>query len=74
MEISNYITEDILKKFKVFNPVTLFPPTPAELIIYLKKGKCPICLHKLYIDRKGNGRCKQADKFFIKAETLKKYI
>lgn len=75
MEIKDYLTEDILKRFKVFNPSTLFPPTPEELKKYLKEGRCPLCYRKLYWQRDGKiARCKSKakDKFFIKRETYLK--
>lgn len=65
-----------LTKYKVHKPVSLFPLSPKEIAVALKEFKCPICMRKLYFNvDKSIARCKskRADKFFVKAETLKKY-
>lgn len=66
----------VMKKFRVFKSSSLFPLSALEIKKYLTLRKCPVCLKKLYIDLKGNGRCKsiKCGKFFIKAATLKKYL
>lgn len=65
----NINIEQYLSKFKVHNPVTLFPPNFENL----QKNLCPICNRKLYIPRnKKIAYCKskQKDGFIIKAQTL----
>lgn len=65
----NIKIEDYLKKFKVHNPQTLFPPNFENL----QKNKCPICGRKLYLTKnKKIAYCKskQNDKFVIKCQTL----
>lgn len=62
-------TEDYLKKFKVFNPQTLFPPN-FEM---LQKFRCPVCSRKLYwrVDKKiAYCKSKVKDKFFITQHKL----
>lgn len=68
--------DQYLKKFRVFNPTSLFQPTAVEIVKALKDKRCPICQRKLKIDMKGNGRCasKFKDKFFISKVKLDKYI
>lgn len=61
--------EEYLSKFRVFNPVTLFPPNFENL----QKNLCPICGRKLYLTKdKRIARCKSKlnDKFIIKGQTL----
>jgi len=73
----NIDTTKFLERFKVHTPRTLFEPTAWDLTYWLTKRKCPLCYKKLYVDTKGNGRCKSKksnDKFFIKSDSLKKYI
>ena len=68
MEI-NLDIENYLKRFKVYNPKTLFPPN-FEL---LQKNLCPICGRKLYLNRqKTIARCKSKvkDKFIIQTKVL----
>lgn len=58
-----------LERFKVYNPVTLFPPNFENL----QKNKCPICGRKLYLTRnKKMAYCKSKvkDKFVIKGQVL----
>jgi len=76
MEHTSQLLENYLSRFKVHTPKSLFEPTAWDLTFWLTKGKCPYCQHKLYIDRKGNGRCKskRRDKYFITVQKLKKYI
>lgn len=65
-----------LSRFKVFNSPTLFPMTKEQIIHFLSKKLCPICMHKLYARRDGKlyyCKSKQKDKFVVKAETLNKY-
>ena len=65
----NIKIEDYLRRFKVFNPKTLFPPNFGNL----QKNLCPICGRKLYLTRdKRIARCKSKvnDKFIIKGQTL----
>lgn len=65
----NINIEEYLKKFKVHNPITLFPPN-FEL---LQKNLCPVCGRKLYITRnKKMAYCKskQNDKFIISSKRL----
>ena len=45
--VSDFLGEDFLKRFRVFHPQTLFEPD-WEL---LKQGHCPICRNKLKVSR-----------------------
>lgn len=66
MELNINITE-YLQRFKIRYPKSLFPPN-FEM---LQKNKCPICFHKLYLNRqKTMARCKQKDKFIISSSRL----
>lgn len=65
----NVNIEEYLKRFKVYNPRTLFPPNFENL----QKNKCPICGRKLYLTRnKKTAYCKSKvkDGFVIKGQTL----
>ena len=74
MELNNLKIEEMMSRFKVIPPKSLFPLEREDFKRWLP-SKCPICFHKLYIDRKGNGRCKSKikDKFFITKSALLKY-
>ena len=76
MEIKELLNKDILSKYKVRYPTSLFQPSPAEITYFLLKRRCPICVTKLKIDQKGNGRCVSVrkDKFFVSKATLAKYF
>ncbi len=61
--------EDYLKKFKVFNAKTLFPPNFDNL----QKNICPICGRKLYLTKnKKMAYCKSKvkDGFIISGKRL----
>lgn len=77
MELKNFLTEDYLKRFKVYKSTSLFEPDAWDLTYWLKQMRCPLCQRKLYwnID-KSIARCKSKvkDKFFIKGETLQDYL
>lgn len=47
MQISELLGKKYLEKFKVFYPITLFPPNWNALL----KNHCPICGNKLKIAR-----------------------
>lgn len=61
--------DQYLKRFKVHQPKSLFPPD----FTLLSKNKCPICGRKLYLNvKKTMFRCKskQKDKFIISSSRL----
>lgn len=65
----NTTTEEFLKRFRVFNPQTLFGPD-FEM---LRKFRCPVCSRKLYwrADKKiAFCKSKMRDKFFITQHRL----
>jgi hypothetical protein len=65
----NLKIEEYLSRFKVYNPVSLFPPDFSNL----SKNLCPICGRKLYLTRdKKLARCKSKanDKFVITSQRL----
>jgi hypothetical protein len=65
-----------LSRFKVFNSPTLFPMTKEQIIHFLSKKLCPVCMHKLYMKQDGSiyfCKSKFKDKFVVKAETLANY-
>lgn len=69
--------EQYLSKFRIFHPSSLFPPTQAELIYFLRKKKCPLCLRSLYMKQDGSiwfCRSKKKDGFVIKGATMAKYL
>lgn len=71
--VGGLFSEDYLSRFRVFNPKTLFPPTPEEFVLDISKNKCPICKRKLYLNRektKAFCRSKVRDKFFINSKRL----
>ena len=70
-------TEQILSRFKVIPPKSLFPLEKEDFIKWLPKMRCPICHRRLYWTLDGRiARCKskEEDKFFITAETLDKFL
>ena len=70
-------TEQILSRFKVIPPKSLFPLEKEDFIKWLPKMKCPICHRRLYWNWEGTKafcRSKKKDKFFITAEKLEKFI
>lgn len=61
--------DDFLKRFKIFYPKSLFPPSFSAL----QQGLCPFCGRKLYLNRqKTIARCKSkiGDKFVITTKRL----
>ena len=44
--VGGLFSEDYLKRFRVFNPRSLFPPTPEEYVLDISKNKCPIYKRK----------------------------
>lgn len=68
------LTEQYLKKFKVFLPTTLFPPDWNAL----KDKRCPICFNKLYFPRNGKiALCKgkkHKKPFAIRANIFKEVV
>lgn len=72
MDISKLLTEEYLKKFRVFHEVTLFPPNWENL----KQNRCPICSNKLKFSIDGktvrcNGK-KHRKQFFLRREVFDK--
>ena len=71
--MENLFTQYNLDRFKVFQPKTLFPLTAEEFVKWLSQNKCPLCQHKLYLNRqKTKAFCKSKfkDKFFISSQRL----
>lgn len=74
MDISHYLTEKYLERFRIFHEITLFPPD-WEL---LKKNRCPICGNKLKENKQKTIRyCKgkkHRNNFVIRNDTFQKLI
>ena len=76
MELKQFITEDYLKRFRVFKPASLFEPDAWDLTYWLKQMRCPLCQRKLYWNRnKDKAFCKSKfkDKFFVTKQTFDKF-
>lgn len=61
--------DSYMKKFRVFNPKTLFPPSKEEFVLSISKGLCPICQRKIYWKKDlsiGYCRSKFKDGFIIR--------
>ncbi len=72
MQLKEILTEEYLKKFKVYKSASLFEPTAWDIKYYILQDKCPICYHKLYWRRDGQMafcKSKRGDQFKITKKT-----
>ncbi len=68
MEHTGQLLNNYLKRFKVFNPSSLFTPDGWDIKYWVSQSRCPLCQRKLYwnLNRtKAFCKSKYRDKFFI---------